>query len=223
MSLTLYYHPLASFCWKVLVPLYEAGTNFTPRLIDLGNPADQALMADIWPVAKMPALIDQGRGQTVAETSIIIDYLDRHHPGPRPMIPLDPDAALQARLWDRFFDLYIHDPMQRIVLSHLFMPAEAQGPIAAASRQALDTGYQTAEAHFADGREWAAGDFGIADWAAMPALFYAGILHPLDRYPALSAYAERLFARPSAARVLKEAKPYFQFFPFKDQMPDRFR
>ena len=31
MSLTLFYHPLASFCLKVLIPLYEKGTAFTPR------------------------------------------------------------------------------------------------------------------------------------------------------------------------------------------------
>ncbi|WP_299840342.1 glutathione S-transferase family protein [uncultured Paracoccus sp.] len=222
MSLTLYYHPLASFCWKVLIALYENDTAFTPRLIDLGDPADQALMAGVWPVAKMPALIDQGRGETVAETSIIIDYLDQHHPGPRRMIPADPDAARQVRLWDRFFDLYVHDPMQRIVVSHLFMPAEAQPAIAAASRATLDTAYKTAEAHL-QGRDWAAGDFGMADCAAMPALFYAGILHPFEGFPALTGYAERLFERPSCARVLAEAKPYFDMFPFVERMPERFR
>ncbi len=221
MSLTLYYHPLASFCWKVLIALYENDTAFTPRLIDLGDPADQALMAGVWPVAKMPALIDQGRGETVAETSIIIDYLDQHHPGPRRMIPADPDAARQVRLWDRFFDLYVHDPMQRLVVSHLFMPAEAQAPIAAASRATLDTAYKTAEAHL-QSRDWAAGEFGMADCAAMPALFYAGILHPFEGFPALTGYAERLFERPSAARVLAEAKPYFDMFPFVDRMPERF-
>lgn len=222
MSLTLYYHPLASFCWKVLIPLYENGTAFTPRLIDLGNPEDQALMAGFWPLAKMPVLRDAARGQDVAETSIIIEYLDRHHPGPHPMLPADPDAALQARLWDRFFDLYVHDPMQRIVLARLFMGGEAEAKVADTARALLDTAYQTAEAHLA-GRDWAAGDFGIADCAAAPALFYAGILHPFDTYPALTDYAERLFARPSVARVLDEAKPSFDMFPFADRMPARFR
>jgi glutathione S-transferase len=222
MSLTLYYHPLASYCWKVLIPLYENGTAFTPRLIDLGDPADQALMHDVWPVAKMPVLRDAARGQDVAETSIIIEHLDRHHPGPHPLLPADPDAALQARLWDRFFDLYVHDPMQRIVAARLFMGGEAEVKVAETARALLDTAYQTAEAHLA-GRDWAAGAFGMADCAAMPALFYAGILHPFTAHPALTDYAERLFARPSAARVLEEAKPYFHMFPFADQMPARFR
>ena len=222
MSLTLYYHPLASYCWKVLIPLYENGTAFTPRLIDLGDPADQALMRDVWPVAKMPVLRDAGSGQEVAETSIIIEYLDRQHPGPRAMLPADPDAALPVRLWDRFFDLYVHDPMQRIVAARLFMGGEAEVKVAETARALLDTAYQTAEAHLA-GRDWAAGEFGMADCAAMPALFYAGILHPFTTYPALTDYAERLFVRPSAARVLEEAKPWFHMFPFVDLVPQRFR
>lgn len=222
MTLTLYYHPLASYCWKVLIPLYENGTPFTARLVDLGSKADRELMDSMWPVAKMPVLEDKARGQTVAETSIIIEYLDRHYPGSHPMLPPDPDAALTTRLWDRFFDLYIHDPMQRIVLARLFMAGEAEAQVAATARAALDTGYRAAEAHL-QGRNWAAGDFGMADCAAMPALFYAGILHPFSDHPALSAYAERLFARPSSARVLQEARPYFPMFPFADQIPARFQ
>ena len=35
--LELYYHPLASYCWKVLVALYENETPFTPHFIDLAN------------------------------------------------------------------------------------------------------------------------------------------------------------------------------------------
>jgi glutathione S-transferase len=34
MTLTLYYHPFSSYSWKVLIPLYEAATPFTPRRID---------------------------------------------------------------------------------------------------------------------------------------------------------------------------------------------
>ena len=37
MSLILYQHPLASFCHKVLMALYENGTPFESRIIDLGD------------------------------------------------------------------------------------------------------------------------------------------------------------------------------------------
>jgi len=32
-------------------------------------------------MAKMPVLEDPARGAVVPETSIIVDYLDTHHPG----------------------------------------------------------------------------------------------------------------------------------------------
>ena len=33
MALTLHFHPLASFCWKALIALYENDTPFTPNLV----------------------------------------------------------------------------------------------------------------------------------------------------------------------------------------------
>jgi glutathione S-transferase len=34
MSLTLHFHPLASYCHKVLIALYENETPFTPNFVD---------------------------------------------------------------------------------------------------------------------------------------------------------------------------------------------
>jgi glutathione S-transferase len=62
---------------------------------------------------------------------------------------------------------------------------------------------------------WAMGEaFGLADCAAAPALFYANEVLPFgETYRNLAAYFDRLKARPSYARVLKEAEPYFAMFP----------
>ena len=46
-----------------------------------------------------------------------------------------------------------------------------------------------------------------------PALFYANKVVPFGEPQKLAAYFERLKARPSFARVLKEAEPYFAMFP----------
>jgi glutathione S-transferase len=35
--LTLHFHPLSSFCWKVLIALYENDTPFTADLLDAGD------------------------------------------------------------------------------------------------------------------------------------------------------------------------------------------
>lgn len=224
MSLTLYYHPLSSYCWKVLIPLYESGTQFTPRQIDLGNPDDRALMLRLSPVGKMPVLQDDAKQQTIAESSIIIEWLDLNHPGDHPMLPSEPAAALTARLWDRFFDMNVQGQMQPIVNARLSaLNAEAETRIGEIARASLDKAYAAADRHLAN-KEWAGGpEFGLTDCAAAPALFYAGILHPFEsEHPNLSSYFERLVARPSVSRVIEEAKPCFNLFPFREMIPERF-
>lgn len=223
MSLTLYLHPLASFCHKVLIALYENNTPFTSQLVDFNDAAATAHLRELWPVGKIPVLHDADRGQTIPETTIIIEYLDQHYPGPRPLLPADEATRLQARLWDRFFDLYIQVPMQKIVGDRL-RPEGGHDVLGVADAHAsLRTAYNLLERQMAD-KTWAIGEaFSLADCAAAPALFYASIVEP---FPAghvhLAAYFERLLLRPSFIRVLAEARPWFALFPFKDDMPARF-
>src|SRR6185369_9577449 len=107
MSLKLYFHPLSSFCQKVLIALYENATPFTPEVVDLGDPAQRAAFLEIWPIGKFPVLHDEAKDRTIPESSIIIEYLAQHYPGRTPLIPADPDLALRTRLGDRFYDLYV--------------------------------------------------------------------------------------------------------------------
>ena len=219
MALTLYYHPLSSYCHKVLTALYEAGTAFDKRSINLGDPAERAELQAIWPVGKFPVIRDHARNRDVAESSIIIEYLDHHLPGAQPLIPARREDALEVRQWDRFLDLYVHTPMQEIVFDRL---RGSQGDTAR-FRDTLETAYPMLEAHLA-GRTWMAGPgFSLADCAAAPALFYAGAVQPYaDRFAHLGAYFERLLGRPSYRRVLEEARPYFSLFPFADALAKRF-
>jgi glutathione S-transferase len=212
VSLTLWSHPFASYCQKVLIALYEGAIPFETVLVDLGDPDSRAAFAALWPVALMPVLRDGDR--TIPESSIIIEYLARHHPGERPMLPGDPDLARETRLQDRFFDLYVSTPMQKIVGDRL-RPAGARDPFGVdAARKSLATAYGMIEARMAS-RTWAMGDaFTMADCAAAPALWYADLVAPLGHaHPHTRAYLDRLRARPSCARVLEEAEPYRDNFP----------
>jgi glutathione S-transferase len=223
MSLTLYFHPLASFCHKVLIALYENDTPFKAEIVDLGDKDQSAEFFALWPVGKIPILRDERSGRTVPETSIIIEYLDRHHPGAKRLIPAEPEAALEARLWDRFFDLHVSTPMQKIVGERI-RPEDGKDPHGAAeARATLDTAYGVAERHLAQ-KSWACGeDFSMADCAAAPALFYAECVHPFSgSHPRLAAYFQKLERQPSFQRVLAEARPYFEMFPFREAIPERF-
>ena len=213
MSLTLHYHPLSSFCWKALIALYENDIPFTPNLVDLGNSAERAALLKLWGIGKFPVLRDDVRHQTVPESSIIVEYLDRHYPGRTRFIPDDPDVAWQTRLSDRFYDFYVHLPMQKIVGDRL-RPAGSKDPHGVEEARAqLRTSYAMIEQQGAG--SWAMGDaFSLADCAAAPALFYGNMVVPFgDVNKNLRAYFERLKARPSFARVMKEAEPYFNMIP----------
>ena len=218
MSLTLHYHPLASFCWKALIALYENGVAFTPKLVDLGNPAERAALLKLWPVGKFPVLQDDLRGEIVPESSVVIEYLDRHYPGAARLIPDNADRALQTRLRDRFYDLYVHLPMQKIMGDRLRPEANKDPHGVEEARAQLRNSYAMIEGQMAGGG-WAMGeDFGLADCAAAPALFYANTVVPFGATEKnLSAYLGRLMGRPSFARVLQEAQPYFSLFPLENK------
>jgi glutathione S-transferase len=214
MSLTLYFHPLASYCHKVLIALYENATPFTAKSVDLSSESERAGLLKLWGIGKFPVLRDDSRDQTVPESSVIIEYLDRFYPGATQFIPADPDRAWQTRLSDRFYDHYVHEPMQKIVGDRL-RPEGSKDPHGVEeARNRLRTSYRMIDREMAT-RTWANGEtFGLGDCAAAPALFYANEVLPFGgEHGNLAAYLGRLRARPSYARVLREAEPYFAMFP----------
>jgi glutathione S-transferase len=216
MSLTLYYHPLASFCWKPLIALYENATPFTPLLVDLGNEKSRTDFLKIWPLGEFPVLSDGTKKRTIPGSTAIIEYLALTYPGPTALLPALSDEALEARQWNAFYDTYVHEPMQKIV-ADVLRPEGSKDPMGVEeARDTLKTSFGVLE-KLMQSREWGAGtSFTLADCAASPALFYADKVQPFGKtHKYLTAYLERLKQRPSFARVLKEADPYFYMFPYK--------
>ena len=215
MSLTLYFHPLSSFCWKALIALYEAEIAFEPKVVNLGDPDDRAAFADVWPLAKFPVLRDEGRGQTVPESSFVVEYLAQHYAAARGLVPADVELSRQVRLLDRLIDSYIHLPFQGIVSERLRPEGQHDPYGVEQGREKVRQGYDLIAPMIAG--PWAMGEtFTLADCAALPALYYADYAISLDAWPALRAYLDRLKARPSVARVLSEAEPFFQYFPLRN-------
>lgn len=213
MTLTLYYHPFASFCQKVLIALYENDTPFEPRLINLGDPSSRAELERVWPLAKFPVLRDEARGLTIPESTVIITYLARHHPGPTRLVPEDEGLWLRSQILDRFFDDYLAVSVTKVVVD-TFRPEGGADPVGVGEAKALIArAYDILDSELPEGG-WAAGEaFTLADCAAAPALFYANTIVPFGARPRLSAYYRRLEQRPSFARVVEEARPYRDLFP----------
>lgn len=214
MSLQLYFHPLSSFCQKVLVALYENDTPFEPHIVDLGDEVSRAAFKKIWPLGKFPVLRDVARNRTVPESSIIIEYLTQHYPGGTPLVSPDAELAGRIRASDRFFDWYVELPMQKIVGDRM-RPAGKHDPHGVEEARALlRTALDIIDREMATQR-WAAGDaFSMADCAAAPALFYANMVAPFgDTHGNVARYFARLTERPSFARAIKEAQPYLALIP----------
>jgi glutathione S-transferase len=212
--LTLYFHPLSSYCQKVLMALYENDTPFSPHIVDLSDPAASAALKKLWPIGKFPVLRDEAGDRTVPESSIIIEYLAQHYPGASQLIPANADVASQMRLRDRFYDLYVNVPMQKIVTDRL-RPAGKTDPLGVEqAKTLLQTAFGVIETEIA-GKTWAMGDaFTMADCAAAPALFYANLAVPFgETHKNAAAYFGRLMERPSFARAVKEAQPYLALMP----------
>lgn len=221
MTLILHYHPLSSYCWKALIALYEKGVPFEARVVNLGDADARAAYKALWPTGKIPLLEDEGA--VVPETSIMIEHLDRRYPVTIALLPSDPDAQLKARLWDRLYDAYVMTPMQRHIAQLLRPENERDARTLEETRSEIATAYGLIEERMGD-HDYAAGDaFTIADCAAAPSLFYAATIVPFpEGHAKLAAYFERLLARPSVARVIAQAQPFFQYYPMREGLPQRF-
>lgn len=215
MALELFSHPFSSYCQKALIALFENGTPFTYRMLEDEGVGEE--LARIWPLGRFPVLREGDR--VVPEATMIIEYLDVHHAGPVQLIPEDRDAAIAVRMMDRFFDNYIASPQQRIVFNSLRDEAARDAHGVTEAQALLDKAYRWLDGYM-DGREWAAGDFSLADCAAAPQLFYADWTHAIPaEFANVHAYRQRLIERPSFARAIDEGRPYRSYFPLG--APDR--
>lgn len=214
--LKIYGHPLAAFCWKPLIALYERNVPFEFQMVDPDHPANVEAVNRAAPTGQFPVLVDGER--IVIESAAIIEYLDLHHGDAPPLVPADPRAAIEARQMDGVFDDYVMAPLTRMVLAVLREESKRDPHVEAEVQATLDKSYAWLE-RWMSGRTWAANEtFCIADCAAAPALFYAHWGFPIPAaHQALHAYRTRLLARPSIKRVVAEAGPWLEFFPLKDR------
>ena len=203
----LFYHPVSSYSQKALIAFYEKGAKFEPMLVNLMDPEGRAQYRQMNPLGKIPFLQIEEKDWAVPESSIIIEYIDRHCKGGTKLIPDDPDLARQVRYRDRFMDNYVNDQIQKIFFDGLRPEGKRDALGVEQARETLNAAFWLLDKHHKG--PWALGDtFSMADCAAAPPLFYARMVHPFDAHKNVVAYFNRLAERPSVKRVFDEAQPF---------------
>ncbi len=204
--MTLYYFPLSPYSQKALIALAEKGAPFEKELVNLGDADARAAYEKVNRLGKVPFLRDEVRDWVVPESSIIIEYLERHAPGGTQLIPSDPDLARQARFYDRVFDLYVTEQALKLFFDGR-RPADKRDPYGVEQAQKrLDKTYALVDDHLAK-RRWVLGDtFSIGDVSAAPGLAVGRMMRPFDAHKNLTAYFARLSERPSVQGVFKRAE-----------------
>ena len=217
MSLLLYGHPFSSYTQKVLIALWANDLAFDYRLLEADHPENFAELKRHSPFGLFPLLLDDD--EPVLESSIIIEHLQRHHPGLHRWIP-EGDDGLRVRFLDRFFDLHVMSNMQIAVTDAIRSEGTQDAFGVQRARERLHVAYGWLETNLGDG-PWAAGEqLTLADCAAAPSLFYADWVEEIgDSRPRLKAYRERLLAHPVVARAVDAGRPYRHYFPLG--APDR--
>lgn len=203
----LYYNPVSSYSMKTVMAFHEKNVPFEASIVNLMSPEARAEFEKVYPIGKVPFLVDAAKDRVVPESSIIIEYIDRHYPGGTKLIPDDPDLARQVRMRDRFMDLNINEPMQKIFFDGM-RPAGQNDPLGVEQAHKLLGKALGLLERSLEGKTWAMGDdFTMADCAAAPCLFYCRNVHPYESHKNVTAYAGRLLERPSFQKVVKEAEP----------------
>ena len=213
--LALYGHPFSSYTWKALIALYANATPFEFRITEPDHPDHIARVAGASPAGKFPLLVD-GDAE-VFEASVIVEYLDLHHPGPMRFVPDDRAGALHARMMDRVFDNYVMNTMQDSVAE-----AIREGTLGAVTRDRVNAALARSYAWI---ERWLAGyrrpdGITLIECAAAPSLFYADWVMPIPpEFLRLREWRAHLLALPPVSRCVEDARPYRHYFPLG--APDR--
>jgi glutathione S-transferase len=107
MTVQLYDHPFSSYAWKGLIPFDETDTPFQLRILE--EPENDAALTAIWPLGKLPMLVDDG--VAMIESRIIVEHVAPH------LAPTDRDAAREVPMLDCVFDNHVMNVMPPVVLA----------------------------------------------------------------------------------------------------------
>ena len=181
--LTLYDAARCPYCARVRIVLAEKDVEHETVEIDLQD--RPAWIYEKNATGRVPVLEEDA--WVLPESAVIMEYLEERYPEP-PLLGADPAERALARLW-----IFRHDDFTKPYY------ALRRGEDGAAAR--FDAELAKLDAALA-GTPWLGGaEFGLADVAYVPwALRARDMLGvPLDAFPSVVSWLERLVERPSIA------------------------
>lgn len=159
---------------------------------------------EINPIGKMPAL-QLPDGFTVAESEVILEYLEDSHPKPA-CRPRKPDEKAQMRTISRVCELYVGQPLNKTF--GLLSPGADRSALPAIIEE-LNKGLGHLERALSGKKHAVGTKFTLADASITPTLFFItallptmGVKNPLKPYPKINKYwKSRAKHAPSATAI----------------------
>jgi glutathione S-transferase len=207
---TVYGVPASPFVRKVLVALSEKGIAHDREDVIPVNVS--AEYKKISPLGKIPAFRDGD--VTLADSSVIIAYLERTKPAPA-LYPSDSRDYARALWFEEYGDgglAPIVGPkifFEKVVGPKVFQRPTDEAVVGKAVNEELPPMYDYLEGQLGSGDWLVGGRFSIGDLGVVTQLVQPRLAgFPIDakRWPKLSGYFERALARPSIKDAVDKAK-----------------
>jgi len=203
---------LSPFVRKVRIVLAEKHVEYE---LVAQNPFDKsAEFLQRSPLGRIPALEDE-QGRTLADSSIIAEYLEERFPEPA-LLPRDPYERARVRWFDEYADGGMAPTLtgtiffQRIINAKL-MKNQPDEKAVARGLADLDRFFGYLEREI-DGRDYlVAGTFTLADVSVacqLVNLQHAGVTIDAARYPGLARWFARASERPTVAALVEQDRGF---------------
>ncbi|MGD1932192.1 MAG: glutathione S-transferase family protein [Leptolyngbyaceae cyanobacterium] len=186
--LKFYYNPVSVNARRVWITLLEKQIPFEPILIHLDGDQFSDEFAAINPLQRVPAIADGAL--RVVESLAILAYLEAKYPTPS-LMPSEPEAIARVRMVETITVVELQP--ETLPLTRPLVGLEVDPQKLAAAEARVTVILQFLEQLLAQRLYFAGADLTLADIVAgtlVPSL-------PLENYPRLSAWANRLAQRES--------------------------
>jgi glutathione S-transferase len=214
MAMIVYGGAISPFVRKVRLALIEKGVEYQLEQVNPFNPPPGFL--EISPLKRIPVLRDTDRAEpnTLPDSSIICDYIERKYPTPA-LYPADPFERARALWYEEYADSAVAQCIggglffERIV-KRMLRGQPDESVCQKTLTEKLPPLFDHLEREVASKEFLAGGMFSIADLTIGSMLVnfrHAGESVDAARWPKLAAYAARIHARPSFKTLIDEETP----------------